>query len=100
VDLIDQEHSRALAQSAQDRPREQEPLVEQRLLDRVGIETARRCRLDRAQMQDLASEVPVVQRLGGVDALVALQPDERQAESLGESLRERSLAGAGLAFEE
>ena len=56
--------------------------------------------LERAQVQDLAREVPVVERLGGVDALVALQPDQRQVERLGERLGQRGLAGAGLALEQ
>ena len=34
-------------------------------------------RLGRAQVQQLAREVPVVERLAGVDALVALQPQQR-----------------------
>ena len=51
-------------------------------------------------MQDLAREVPVVERLGRVDALVALQPDQRQVERLGDRLGQRGLAGAGLALEQ
>ncbi len=51
-------------------------------------------------MQDLAREVPVVERLGGVDALVALQPDQRQLEALRDRLGERGLAGAGLTLEQ
>ena len=51
-------------------------------------------------MEDLAREVPVVERLGGVDALVALQPDQRQVERLGERLGQRGLAGAGLPLEQ
>ena len=51
-------------------------------------------------MEDLTREVPVVERLGGVDALVALQADQRQVERLGQSLGQRRLAGAGLALEQ
>ena len=34
-------------------------------------------------MQELAREVPLVERLRGVDALVALEPDQLQAQALG-----------------
>ena len=57
-------------------------------------------RLQRPQVQDLAREVPVVERLGGVDALVALEPDQRQVQRLRERLGERGLAGAGLALQQ
>ena len=56
--------------------------------------------LDGAQVQDLAREVPVVERLRGVEALVALQPDELRAGRLGERAGERGLADAGVALEE
>ena len=51
-------------------------------------------------MEDLAGEVPVVEGLARVDPLVALQPDERQVQRLGDRLGERGLAGARLALEE
>ena len=51
-------------------------------------------------MQDLAREVPVVERLRRVDALVALQPHQRQVEALRDRLGERGLAGAGLTLEQ
>ena len=43
--------------------------------------------LDGAQVQDLAREVPVVEGLGRVDALVALEPDQRQVQRLGDAPR-------------
>ena len=53
---------------------EEAPVVERRL-ERVAVVGA----VARgAQVQDLAREVPVVERLAGVDALVALQPDQRR----------------------
>ena len=57
-------------------------------------------RLDRAQMQDLAREVPVVERLRRVDALVALQPDQLRAPDLGQRRGQRGLADAGLALQQ
>ncbi len=56
--------------------------------------------LEGAQVEDLSREVPVVERLRGVDALVALQPDQRQVERRGERLGECGLAGAGLALDQ
>ena len=51
-------------------------------------------------MQDLAGEVPVVQRLGRIDSLITLQAYERQRERLGERLGESGLAGARLSLEQ
>ena len=56
--------------------------------------------LDGAQMEDLAGEVPVVEGLAGVDALVALQSDQVEVEGFGERLGEGRLAGARLALEQ
>ena len=64
----------------------------------MSIAAARR--LGRPQVQDLPREVPVVERLGGVEALVALQPYEVRAGRGRQRLRERRLADARLAFEE
>ena len=90
-----------LPERPQHRPGEQEPLVEQRLLRLGRVELAGPAgRLERAQVQDLAREVPVVERLAGVDPLVALQPDQRHVVHLGERLGQRRLAGAGLALEQ
>ena len=51
-------------------------------------------------MQHLAREVPVVERLSGIDALIALQPDEPGAEHRGQRLGEAGLADTCVAFEE
>ena len=51
-------------------------------------------------MQQLGREVPVVQRLAGVDPLVALQPDELEPEGRGERLGKLGFADAGLSFEQ
>ena len=103
VDLIDQQHHRALLQRGEHRAGEQEPLVVQALLGLLGgqprLGTARDG-LQCPQVQDLAREVPVVERLGGVDPLVALQPDQRQPQPLGDRLGQRGLAGARLPLEQ
>ncbi len=54
----------------------------------------------RPDLQHLPGVVPLVQRLAGGDALVALQPDEPAAEDGGEHLRDLRLAHADLAFEQ
>ena len=51
-------------------------------------------------LQHLAGVVPLVQGLVGVDALVALQPDQPAIEDRGEHLRDLGLADADLAFEQ
>jgi hypothetical protein len=51
-------------------------------------------------VQDLTREVPVVEGLGGVDALVALQPDEWRADQLGQRFGKCGLASARLAFQQ
>ena len=98
VDLVDEQQGRALLEGGQDRPGQQEPLVVQALLGLLGVGTP--TGLERPQVQDLAREVPVVERLGGVDALVALEPHQRQLQRLGEGLGERGLAGPGLPLEQ
>ena len=66
----------------------------------VGLEMAVARRLQCPQVQQLPREVPVVERLRGVDALVALQADQRQIERLRQGSREGGLAGAGFALAE
>ena len=51
-------------------------------------------------MQELAREVPVVERLRDVEALVALEPHQRRVERIGEPEGERGLADAGVALDE
>ena len=78
VDLVDQQHGGPRArvlERRQQRPADQvlgaeEPLLGERLAARLGEP-------DREQ---LARVVPLVQRLGGVDPLVALQADQRRVE--------------------
>ena len=58
-----------------------------------------RC-LERADVEQLAGVVPVVQGVGDVDALVALQPDQAPAGDERQRLRRLRLAHPGLALEE
>ena len=51
-------------------------------------------------MQQLAGVVPLVDGLGRVDALVALQPDQVAARPAGQDLRDLGLAHARLALEQ
>jgi hypothetical protein len=53
-----------------------------------------------ADLQHLARVVPLVGGAGEVQALVALQADQRPAQHGGQRLRDLGLAGAGLAFQE
>ena len=56
--------------------------------------------LGRAQGEQLARVVPVVERLVNVDALVALQPDQARAGGAGQRLGDLGLADPGLALEQ
>ena len=86
VDLVDQQHARTLLEGPKDWPGQEEPGGEQVGLNLAEVD-ARPLpvppgrRLDRAQVEDLPREVPVVERLRGVDALVALEPDQRDVQA-------------------
>jgi hypothetical protein len=56
-------------------------------------------RVRQPDAQQLAGVVPLVERLGGVDPVVALQADERGVEHGGERLGRLGLADARLALE-
>src|SRR5699024_4953929 len=45
-------------------------------------------------------KIPVVERLAGVDALIALETDQRDVEGIREGVGERGLAGARSALEQ
>ena len=53
-----------------------------------------------ADLEHLAGEVPLVERGGDVEALVALQPDQAAAERARQHLGDLGLADAGLALEQ
>ena len=57
-------------------------------------------RLGQPDLDHLARVVPLVDRRGDVEALVALQPDQRPLQRLGQHLGDLGLADAGLAFAE
>jgi hypothetical protein len=88
IELVDQQHRPGPRQRLEQRPAQEELR---------GVQLGRAAR---AQLQQLARIVPVVQRVVDVDALVALQPDERRAGRRGECLGELGLPDAGLAFEQ
>ena len=85
----------------QERSPQEELLVVQLRLERVGAERARLAGgLCGTEVQQLAAVVPVVHGLGRVDALVALQSDELAAGPAGQHLGDLGLADAGLALEQ
>ncbi len=97
VDLVDQEHDRLVGRDrGQQRAGEQELLAEDVVLDGVPA-GAVGLGLD---PQQLLAVVPLVQRLGLVEALVALQAHERAAEVAAQRLGELGLADAGRALDE
>ena len=57
-------------------------------------------RLGQPDGEQLARVVPLVQRLGGGDALVALQPDQRGVDRRGQGLGGLGLAHPWLALEQ
>ena len=92
VDLVDQQHRRPRAgvlERAQQRPADQVVGAEQVVLGEPLVVGLRE-----PDAQQLAGIVPLVQRLGGVDAVVALQPDQRRVEDRRERLGRLGLADA------
>ena len=84
-----------MLEGAQQRPADQVVAPEQILLAQL-----RALRLGEADAEQLARIVPLVQRLGGVDPVVALQADQRGVEHGGQRLARLGLADAGLALEQ
>jgi hypothetical protein len=66
-------------------------------LDRVG---RHRVALVRADRKELTLVVPFVNRRIGVEALVALQPDQPRLQHLSQCLADLGLADPGLTFEQ
>ena len=56
--------------------------------------------VERPHGEELARVVPLVERLRGVDPLVALEADEPAPQQLGQHLRDLGLPDAGLPFEQ
>ena len=101
VDLVDQQHRRAggvRLERLQQRPLDQEALGEHVVLDAGAVVLA--FGLGGADGDHLRGIVPLVDRGGDVEPLVALQPDQPAAERLRQHLGDLGLADAGLAFQE
>src|SRR4051795_7263167 len=97
VDLVDEQHDRLLGgDRAHQRALEQELFAEDVVLDLLPA-GALGLGLD---AQELLAVVPLVERLGLVEALVALQAHEPAVEVLGERAGELRLADAGRALHE
>ena len=102
VHLVDQQHDRLVGPDGlEQRPGEQERLGEDVLLDVLPLFAAGRLAdplgLD---AQQLLLVVPLVEGLGLVEALVALQADQAGAGHLGHRLGQLGLAGAGRALDQ
>ena len=96
VELIDQQHGLvAGADRGEQRTLHQEVRPEQVLDVSLGVGG-----VHRADRDQLPRVVPLVERLRGVDPLVALQADQPPAEQLREDLRDLGLADAGLTLEQ
>ena len=98
VDLVDQQDDGPRARvldGLQQRPGDEVVGAEE-----VVLGDRRTGRLGQPDAQQLARVVPLVERLGGVDALVALQPQQWRVEHLGQRLGRLGLADPGLAFEQ
>ena len=87
VDFVDEQHARRFGERPQQRTRQQEPLGVEGAFSGFGLEVSGAGRLQRPQVQQLSREIPVVECLRCVDALVALQPDQRQVQRLAPAPR-------------
>ena len=98
VDLVDEQHDRLVGPDRlEQRPGQQERLGEDVRLDRRPVGLVLPVGLD---PQQLLLVVPLVQRLGLVEPLVALQPDEPRAGDLGHRLGQLGLADPGRALDQ
>ena len=98
VDLVDEQHRLGwsdVAHAGQDRPVHQVGLGVQ-----IGLGQTVSASFRQPDAQQLALIVPVVQRLGSGEALIALQPDQRCIQHCGKGFRGHGLADAGLALEQ
>ena len=100
VDLVDEQDDRLLGgDRVHERAREQELLAEDVVVDLVPRD-AGRVGLPGLDAQQLLAVVPLVQRLGLVEPLVALQAHEAAVEHLRQRLGELGLADARGALDE
>mgnify|MGYP001594628643 CR=1 FL=1 len=94
VDLVDQQHHGVVGvDRLQQRASDQELRPEQLVLGDGSF-------LRSSDVEELARVVPLVDGMGDVQALVALQPDQARTECDCERLRRLRLADAGLAFQQ
>ena len=106
VDLVDEEDGRNLlrrpGEGLEQRAADEEPLVVELRLQRVDALGASRHvgGLGGPEVQELAGVVPLVEGLGGVDPLVALEPHQRGPGPRRECFRHLGLADPGVALEE
>ena len=91
VDFVHKQHAAlGILQNLQQRARDQETVVVNVDLALAGL----------ADGEKLALVVPFVERMRGVDALVALQPDQLARQERGDRLGGFGLADAGRALEQ
>ncbi len=112
VDLVDQEHAAmGLFQGLQQRPRLDEFLGEEHVAEIVQLVERRMQRRGAAEhfaelvLQDLRIEqllgvFPLIERLGLVEALVALQADHLQPAPAGDRFRKLGLADTGRTLDQ
>ena len=98
VDLVDEEHDRLLGADRL----EQRAGEEERLAEDVGLDVgpARLVLAVDLDPEELLLVVPLVERLGLVEPLVALEPDEPAAGDGGDRLGQLGLADAGGALDQ
>ena len=99
VDLVDQQDRRPafVRDGLQQRPLEQERLAEDL---RLGVRLLAAVALLKADVQELARVVPLVEGGRGVEAFVALQPDQVRPEQAGEHLGDLGLPHARMTLDE
>jgi hypothetical protein len=98
VDLVDQQHGRsrpAVAHTLKDRPVHQIGLGVE-----VGLGDGFAARLGQPDAQQLALVIPVVQRLGSGQPLIALQSKQRRIQHGGKRFRRSRLADTRFTLEE
>ena len=99
VDLVHQQHRRpALVRDGL----EQRPLEEERLAEdlRLRLRRSVAVALLKANVQELARVVPLVERCIGVQTFIALQADQVRREQAGEHLGDFGLPHARVAFDQ
>jgi SEC-C motif-containing protein len=99
VHLVDEQHAGGVLERLQQRSGEQEAPVVEGGLELLGVVGGVRG-LGGPQVEELAAEVPVVERLAGLETLVALQPVDRPSGDLRQRVGQRGLADPGLALQE